>query len=176
MDIQWIFAENGRFSDFCNVLNKFNNDEIYNTSFVQILANTYWQEYKLSIYFKFVLTNIAYVALILIYFCVYMDSSFSTEKFVQIEDPVKLAVSLLIIVFWLYHVWAEYKQFTRQGSEYIKSFFNVVDVIQYPLTFIILITHEFGVFDIQLKTLRILATYDVLALWVKLMDTLRVFD
>ena len=45
LNLNWMFANNSSFSDFCRSLGNLNNEKIYSTEFVNNLIETFWSLY-----------------------------------------------------------------------------------------------------------------------------------
>ena len=90
---------------------------------------------------------------------------------------VKLICIVPIIPLWIYLVYNEIKQVKRAGPvNYLKAYWNIVDLINYLLTPLVIL-FSFEPFDlIEIEIVRVVASVASSFLVLKFYDWLRLFE
>ena len=104
------------------------------------------------------------------YFCFLLTPELREAQLVR-ENTVYFIVIALLLIMMAYQAFQEFSQLSNNAKAYFKNYYNLCDMIQLPSTLCIVLSSQFGWIDIH--TLRLLAAYVTLVLWVKVLDSLR---
>ena len=77
----------------------------------------------------------------------------------------------VLLILLAYQALQEFSQLKNNAVAYFKNYYNLCDLVQLPSTLCVVLSNQFGWIDVH--SLRLLATYVTLILWVKILDTLR---
>jgi len=144
----WIFKQTETFDEpndmflLVKTLVTQNSDSLYQTEFVRVLIDEFWDLYQTSIFLFIFLPFFTYAASVIFYFSYYFLDS--TEENEQLgTSKMEKTLKVMIYVLNIYIASFEVVQLYDLKSSYFSDFTNWVDMISTTLILFIMTSNDF---------------------------------
>ena len=170
MDVSWLRKDGDGVKTLCETIRDIKNPEIKSTEFINTLVQMCWEKNRGVILISILVPNLTYAASTITYMTMNLDQEKERES--QFE-PWLFIPFLISSLLWVLLVYEEFEH-KLQSRTYFTSVYNVFDVFQFSATFFILVSDYFKLDIMTPEALSLIATYDIILLWIKVAEVFRV--
>ena len=127
LDISWVFANHGSFRELIVALNESPYEAIFSTDLVITMTKIFDQKYKSAIWWRCFIPYMVYFLCTIYFYTVFTSPGIHSSS--ENEKLVALIMGLIIICLDLYFLFYELVIVMRDGTKYLNSVVNFVDMI-----------------------------------------------